>query len=90
VLLKNSLIGVQYGTGAFRVARFQLAEGSFQGTGTDILEYRSPLVSDPTTGVIVGKNFYFIANTGIDNLDEGKIIDPGKLEPVHIAVVPLE
>ena len=72
---KNSLIGVQYGTGAFRLARFQLAEGGFQVSATDVLEYRSPLVKDPTTGTIVGKNFYFIANTGIYNLDEGKIID---------------
>jgi hypothetical protein len=34
--------------------------------------------------------FYFIANTGIANLKEDRIIDPKKLEPVHIAVVPLE
>ena len=81
---------MQYGTGAFRVARFQLAGGGFQVASTDILEYRSPLVSDPTTGAIVGKDFYFIANTGIYNLDEGKIMDRGKLEPIHIAVVPLE
>ena len=32
--------------------------------------------------------FYFIANTGIYNLDD-KIVDPKKLQPVHIAVVEL-
>jgi hypothetical protein len=31
-----------------------------------------------------------MANTSIDNYDDGKIVDPAKLEPVRIAVVPLE
>jgi hypothetical protein len=31
-----------------------------------------------------------MANTGIDNLDDDKIVDLAKLEPVHIAVVPLK
>jgi hypothetical protein len=31
-----------------------------------------------------------MANTGIDNYDDGKIVDPAKLESVHIAVVQLE
>jgi hypothetical protein len=34
--------------------------------------------------------FYFIANTGIANLKDDKIIDLGKLEAIHIAVVPLK
>jgi hypothetical protein len=55
-----------------------------------ILERGTPLVSFPTTGAIHGTQFYFIANTGIDNYDDGKIVDPAKLEPIHIAVVALE
>jgi hypothetical protein len=47
-------------------------------------------VSFPTTGAVAGENFYYIANTGIANLQDDKIVDPAKLEPVHIAVVPLE
>ena len=47
-------------------------------------------MSSPTTGAIRGREFYYIANTGIDNYDDGKIVNPGKLEPVLIAVVPLE
>lgn len=56
----------------------------------EMLEYRTPLVKDRTTGVIAGTNFYFISNTGISNLDDtGKIIKPRKLEPIHFSVIAL-
>jgi hypothetical protein len=88
---KNSLIGVQYGTGAYRVIRSRLSANGLHVTSTEVLERGTPLVSDPTTGAILGSDFYYIANTGIFNLDEdtGKILDPSKLEPIHVAVVPL-
>jgi DNA-binding beta-propeller fold protein YncE len=89
---KNSLLAAQYGTGAFRIARFQLSPDGTRVTRSEVLEYRTPVLSFPTTGAIAGNQFYFIANTGIDNWDGEKdqILDPAKLEPVHIAVVPLE
>ena len=34
--------------------------------------------------------FYFISNTGIANLNDDKVVDPKKLEPIHISVVSLE
>ncbi len=87
---KGGLLAVQYGTGSHRVARFRLSSDGLQVTSTEILEYRTPLVSFPTTGAVAGGNFYFIANTGIGNLKDNKIVDPKKLEPVHIAIVPLD
>jgi hypothetical protein len=48
------------------------------------------MVRNPTTGAILNDNFYFMANTGIENLDDGRIIDPSKLEPLRIAVLPLK
>jgi hypothetical protein len=86
---KGDLLGVQYGTGAFRVARFRLSADGLRVRQTEIMEHRTPLVSFPTTGAIAGENFYFIANTGIGNLENDKIVDPAKLEPIHIAVVSL-
>lgn len=87
---KNSLLGVQYGTGSYRVVRWRLAPDGFRVVSTEILEHRTPLVSDPTTGAISRGKFYFIANTGIANLNDDKIVDPKKLEPIHIAVVSLD
>jgi hypothetical protein len=89
---KNSLLAAQYGTGGFGIARFQLSLDGGRVTRTEVLEYRTPLLTFPTTGAIAGSNFYFIANTGIDNWDGDKdeILDPAKLEPIHVAVVALE
>jgi hypothetical protein len=58
-------------------------------TGVRTLEYRSSLVEIPTTGAIYNGNFYFIANSQIDQLQDEKIKDPAKLKPVRIAVVQL-
>jgi hypothetical protein len=87
---KGSLLGVQYGTGTFRVMRWQLSPDGRRVTATQVLEYRTALVKDPTTGTIDRGKFYYIANTGIDNLENDQIVDPKKLEPVHIAVLELE
>jgi hypothetical protein len=86
----GSLLGVQYGAGPYRVARWHLSPDGAHVTSTEILENRSKLTSFPTTGAIVEGNFYFIANTGIGNLKDDEIVDPKKLEPIHIAVVQLK
>jgi sugar lactone lactonase YvrE len=87
---ENSLVAVQYGTGAFRVVRCRLSRDGRHVTSTEVIERGTPLVASPTTGAIVGRQFYFIANTGIPNLENDEIIDPQKLEPVHIAVASLD
>jgi hypothetical protein len=86
----DELLGVQYGTGEYRVMRWKLSPDGRKVIASETLEYRTNLVSDPTTGVILGDHFYFIANTGIYNLEQDRIVNPAELEPVHIAVVPLE
>jgi DNA-binding beta-propeller fold protein YncE len=87
---RGNLIGVQYGTGSYRVARWRLSPDEGTVVSTEVLEYRTPLVSDPTTGAITKGKFYFIGNTGIDNYKDGRVVDPKKLEPINIAVVPLD
>ena len=87
---EGSLVGVQYGTGSFRVMRWSLSADGQRVTSSKTLEYRTPLVSFPTTGAVAGENFYYIANTGIANLQDDKIVDPANPEPVHIAVVLLK
>lgn len=48
-------------------------------------------IVERATGAILNDRFYFMANTGIENLDDnGRIIDPAMLEPLRIAVVPLQ
>jgi hypothetical protein len=85
----GSLIAVQNGIGSPRIAAFKLSEDGSRVTKTIILENRTSFVSLPTTGAIRGSDFYFIANSHIDNLNAGKILDATQLEPVRIAVVRL-
>ncbi len=85
----NSLIGIQNSLGSPRVARFRLSDDGLRVTGGAILENRSDFVSSPTTGAVDGSRFYFMANTHIDNLREGKIVDEKQLEPVKIGVLEL-
>ncbi|HKS73577.1 MAG TPA: hypothetical protein VJQ82_10305 [Terriglobales bacterium] len=87
---KGSLVGVQYGNGPYRVARWRLERDGKTVKSTEVLEYRTPLISSPTTGAILGKNFYFIANSGVENYKDGKAVDPTKLEPIQIAVIELD
>ncbi len=87
---KNSLVAIQYGTGSRRIVHSRLSRDGLRVTKSEILEYRTDLVSFPTTGAIVREKFYFMANTGIGNLRDDKIVDPGRLEPVHIAVLSID
>src|SRR5215472_16083020 len=86
---EGGLIGVEYGTGAYRVMRWRLSPDGRDATSSETLERGTQMVRNPTTGAILDGKFYFMANTGIANLENGKISDPAKLEPLRIAVVPL-
>jgi sugar lactone lactonase YvrE len=86
---KGDLIGGQYGTGPYRVARWRLSPDGLRVTSTEILEYRTSAMSFPTTGAIMDGKFYFMLNTGIGNLKDDEIVDRTKLEPVCVAVISL-
>ena len=87
----GSFVGVQYGTGANRVMRWKLSPDGRLVASSETLERGTELVKDPATGAILDDQFYFMANTGIANLDKsGNIVDEKQLEPLHFAVVPLK
>jgi DNA-binding beta-propeller fold protein YncE len=86
---KGSLIAVQNGIGSPRIAAFRLSKDGSRVTQTTVLENRTSFTYTPTTGAIHGNNFYFIANSQIDNLNGDRIMDVTKLAAVRIAVVPL-
>ena len=86
---RGGLVGLQYGAGAYRAMRWHLAADGLHVASARMLEYRTALVKNPTTGAVVGSDFYFMANTGIDNLRDGHIADRTKLEAIRVAVVHL-
>jgi len=87
---ERSLVGVEYGTGAYRVMLWKLSPDGREVISSETLERGTEMVRDPTTGAILDGKFYFMANTGIENLDSGKMADPMKLQPLQIAVLPLK
>jgi hypothetical protein len=86
---RGSLIAIQNGIGAPRVAMHKLARGDASVSKVTILEFRTPFTALPTTGAIRGSDFYFIANSQIGNLNGDRILDVTLLEPVRIAVLHL-
>jgi sugar lactone lactonase YvrE len=87
---RGKLLGIQNSLGLPRVAQFQLSDDGTRVTAETVLEYRSEFVEFPTTGAIDGSNFYFMANTHLDNWKDDKIVDPKRSEAVRIAVLHLD
>ena len=59
---RGDLIAVQNGIMAPRVIRIVLARDEKTAARFDVLERGNPLFNGVTTGVIVGKSFYYMAN----------------------------
>ncbi len=86
---KGSLIAIQNDIGSPRIAAFRLAKDGSRVTQTIVLENRTVFTVLPTTGAIRGNDFYFIANSQVDNLNGDHVMDVTKLEPIRIGVVRL-
>jgi hypothetical protein len=87
---ENTLIGVQNGIGSDRVVQFFLSPEGKSVTGWKVLENNHPNFKIPTTGVIVGKSFYFIANSQLRNLQpDGTLSSPETLKDVIVLQIKL-
>jgi DNA-binding beta-propeller fold protein YncE len=85
----GNLIAIQNSIGKPRIAAFHLAGDGFHVTRTTVLESRSNLLVMPTTGAIRGSDFFFIANSQIENMNNDKVMDVTKLEAVRVGVLRL-
>jgi sugar lactone lactonase YvrE len=73
---RGKLIAVQNGTSPERVVVFTLDPGLRKITSEKIIERSTPTL-DPTHGVIVDGDFFFIANSGWDSIDDKGNMKPG-------------
>jgi hypothetical protein len=81
----NSLVLTQNGTSPERVVEIRLDDTLTHVISEQIIERSTPTLGDPTHGVIVGNNFYYIANSGWSELDDHGDIKPGsKLTPARL------
>jgi sugar lactone lactonase YvrE len=67
---RGKLIAVQNGTSPERVVVFTLDTMLTRIESERILEQSTDTLGDPTHGVVIGEQFYYIANSGWDLLDE--------------------
>jgi glyoxylase-like metal-dependent hydrolase (beta-lactamase superfamily II) len=87
---QNSLIAVQNG-GLRKITRFYLNKNQDEIISSKALEAYHPLFNLPTTGVIIGEYFYYIANSQIREYDkEGRLLSLDKLEETKILKVKLQ
>jgi hypothetical protein len=78
----NLLIATQNGTSPERVVLFTL-DGSHTGIRAEnVVERATSTLGDPTHGVVLGKFFYYIANSGWDVLDDHGNLLEGKSLPI--------
>ena len=69
-----SLVAIQNGQGMERVVRFAFDPAGARVERLDVLESRNPEFDIPTTGAIVGRDFFYLANTQLARLgDDGKL-----------------
>jgi hypothetical protein len=74
----GTLLAVQNGSDPERVVRIQLSPSLDSVTSLEVIESNTPTLGDPTHGVIVDNDFYFIANSGWSELDDNGHLKPGK------------
>ena len=87
---ESGLIGVQNGAGVERIVRYRLGADGSKVVGLDVLESHNPLFAIPTTGAIVGGDFYYIANSLVDRIGpDGRLKPHARLEPAVILKVSL-
>lgn len=86
----GKLIAVQNGTSPARVIVFML-DDAFAGIDAEkIIERSSATLGSPTHGVIVDDDFYYIAHSGWDSIDDQGNLKPGaKPFPARIMRAPL-
>jgi hypothetical protein len=88
---KNSLIVIQNGIKPMRVTKLALDKTLSRITQFEIIERANPLFNEPTLGVIVENDFYYIANSQWGHYDQnGKIFPLEKLEDIVILKIKLD
>lgn len=75
---KGALVAIQNGTRPHRVVRISLSKDLKRADSLAVLEANNPLFDEPTLGVVVKDEFYYVADSQWGALDR-----TGKLLPGH-------
>ncbi len=82
---RGKLIGIQNGVEPHRVLRLTLDAQGDSLIGSEVLEREHPRYSEPTLGVLVGRDLFYIANSQWEKFGEtGTVARPDELLPPAI------
>jgi hypothetical protein len=88
---RDGLIAVQGIPTLQRVVRYALTADGTGITSSAVIERGQPVVHQPTTGVLVGSRFYYIANSQYGRLgDRGDKLAPPSGAPIRTVVRVIE
>lgn len=87
---KDNLIGIQNSLYPESINKFKLNTNADEISGIEILSYNEPVFTKVTTGAIKNNYFYFIANSHIDQLQDGKVKDISKLKNLQVYRVKID
>ena len=88
--IKGGLIAIQNGPMLPRIVRFALSPSGNEIVAMTVLERRNPLFDGITTGSLVGDQLYYVANSQLDKVTEGKIKAHVRLDPLRILALGVE
>lgn len=87
---RGALIAVQNGNRPSQVLRLPLAPEADRILAAEVLERDHPAYSDPTLGVVVGDDLYYLATSNWGRLDaENRLPPAAELAPVVVLRLPL-
>jgi hypothetical protein len=79
-LVDGRLVGIQNGVAPHRVVRLTLSPGGDSVAAGEVLERAHPRYAEPTLGVVVNHELYYVANSQWERFgDDGRIADSSAL-----------
>jgi sugar lactone lactonase YvrE len=85
----GALVGIQNGVRPHRVLRAKLSTDGFAITEVETLERANPHFDEPTLGVLVGSDLYYVANSQYGAIGADGRLDAAKLREPVILKMPL-
>ena len=72
----GDLLAIQNGIRPHRVVRLSLSPDGAALRGATVLEMNNPLFNEPTLGVVVKQDFFYVANSQWGSFDKGGVLWP--------------
>jgi len=90
VLAGDSLVGIQNGIRPHKVLRLRLSPDRDRIVDVSTIERGNPHFDEPTLGVVVGKDLYYVANSQWGHVRDDGTLDTARLTKPVILKAPLD